>query len=687
MSRKVDTINQNVAAAVSGGQLQASLSLATCMDLVGQGRDVLQTGVKTVLEAMYNGALAANEMDDIIDRCQGPATHARAFELLNLEAKCIQPAPTSTADKSNMILAVLGELAGASLAGDVCRLVVICVNEVNPPLKTLASDGPSEAWLRSFVAARDSADYTHSSLLGCKDPVVTTGKLQIPDTDEEKEGLGRAIMDAYVRGDPHALVEVRTKNYPFCEDIDMDGTADASMDHLITGSDYAWLKFRAGLLHACYPGLSDIKCVIFTSSRMDADRGLYKTGFHLRWSNLVVDKERAIQLRQQAVEEFTAASLAGQPFAATLSELKQGGREGVPSYTKEWNDVFDIAVIKGSSLRMPYCDKVSSGRNKAKLGAVLKAVGIASFSFSGDDRRPTVELTWDVAQEGGLSVAEWVKKGSIRLADEDQKITQWVQPALKTQPIKSKGKLRRAEGPSLKAARQVGSYAADQGVPSQFEFTGTPEELSARLIQTSQVEAGGAKLEQSARPGVWTWSHPDIRGTVQFTPASNSIKIDGPKRTLAKYLESFAVAVAVDTDGVLKWRATTQTSVYTAADASSDVLRALNPGEVVRQGARAILSDEGDKPVYLPIQPEGYVQLGLIGAQQFNFTSNSGVNYMANFAFEDASAESSEMAIKGGDMLYIEKMEEGWSSARRFADETTEEGTGWVPTEYIVAIP
>ena len=36
------------------------------------------------------------------------------------------------------------------------------------------------------------------------------------------------------------------------------------------------------------------------------------------------------------------------------------------------------------------------------------------------------------------------------------------------------------------------------------------------------------------------------------------------------------------------------------------------------------------------------------------------VNYMANFAFEDASAESSEMAIKGGDMLYIEKMEEGW---------------------------
>ena len=43
-------------------------------------------------------------------------------------------------------------------------------------------------------------------------------------------------------------------------------------------------------------------------------------------------QERAIQLRQQAVEEFTAASLAGQPFAATLSELKQGARPGsVPS--------------------------------------------------------------------------------------------------------------------------------------------------------------------------------------------------------------------------------------------------------------------------------------------------------------------------------------------------------------------
>ena len=47
-------------------------------------------------------------------RCTGPATHARAFELLNLEAKCIQPAPTSTADKSNMILAVLGARGAGS---------------------------------------------------------------------------------------------------------------------------------------------------------------------------------------------------------------------------------------------------------------------------------------------------------------------------------------------------------------------------------------------------------------------------------------------------------------------------------------------------------------------------------------------------------------------------------------------
>lgn len=147
------------------------------------------------------------------------------------------------------------------------------------------------------------------------------------------------------------------------------------------------------------------------------------------------------------------------------------------------------------------------------------------------------------------------------------------------------------------------------------------------------------------------------------------------------------MAVAQDTDGVLKWRATTGTSVYTAADASSPVLRELNANEVVRQAARAILSDDGDKPVFIAIQPEGYVQLGLIGTGRFNFTSNSMVNYIANFAFEDASTESSEMAIKAGDMLYIEKMEEGWSHAKRFADETTEEAQGWVPTEYIVAIP
>merc|ERR1719506_3407113 len=114
-------------------------------------------------------------------------------------------------------------------------------------------------------------------------------------------------------------------------------------------------------------------------------------------------------LRQQAVEEFTAVSLPGQPFAATLNELKSGGGNGVQSYTKEWNDVFDIAVIKGSSLRMPYCDKVSAGRTKEKLGAVLKAVGVASFAFSGDERSPTVELTWDVANEEGLTVMEWVK--------------------------------------------------------------------------------------------------------------------------------------------------------------------------------------------------------------------------------------------------------------------------------------
>merc|ERR1719171_3498089 len=102
------------------------------------------------------------------------------------------------------------------------------------------------------------------------------------------------------------------------------------MDHILTGNDYEWLKFRAGLLHISYPTLSNIKCVIFTSSRLDTERGLYKTGFHLRWSNLVVDKERAMLLRQQAVEEFTAVSMPGQPFHATFRELQTGGREGVP---------------------------------------------------------------------------------------------------------------------------------------------------------------------------------------------------------------------------------------------------------------------------------------------------------------------------------------------------------------------
>lgn len=87
-----------------------------------------------------------------------------------------------------------------------------------------------------------------------------------------------------------------------------------------------------------------LECVILTSSRFDEPRGLWKSSWHLRWPQIIVDKERAFHLRQFTIEAFEDASLPGGAFDACAQRLKMGGSEAVESLTKRWEDVFDITA-------------------------------------------------------------------------------------------------------------------------------------------------------------------------------------------------------------------------------------------------------------------------------------------------------------------------------------------------------
>lgn len=375
-------------------------------------------------------------------------------------------------------------------------------------------------------------------------------------------------------------------------------------------------------------------------------------------------------------------SAPGQQFAGALAELQQGGTATVDSFTKTWADVLDIAVIKGSSLRLPYCDKVSAGRVKEKVGAPTKAVGVAAFKFSGNNKRPTVEMEWTAEGEGAKNISAWVMAGSIRLPQEGLDMTRYVQPSLKNPPIKSKGKLRRAEGPSMKATRQVGSYSADQDFPRRFEFSGSPQELGEKLRSAAEVDS--ADLTE-AEPGVFEWKCKDVRGVVQYTVSTGKIAVQGPARVLSKYLESFAVALAdVALPAGHQWRASTATQVYTEASLTSDRVRDIAVGEVVVQAAKATVSGT-DHTAFFKIHPDGFVHLGDM-ARGSNFTSaNPGdkVTHICTYTF-DTPGEG-ELGCEVGDMIHITTLEEGWSNGKVFQDDGSAL-TGWVPTEYLVPV-
>ena len=53
-----------------------------------------------------------------------------------------------------------------------------------------------------------------------------------------------------------------------------------------------------------------------------------------------------------------------------------GGSALVPSTTRAWSDVFDIAAAKGTSIRLPYCDTVLKGVHKARCAHLENATGV-----------------------------------------------------------------------------------------------------------------------------------------------------------------------------------------------------------------------------------------------------------------------------------------------------------------------
>ena len=255
-------------------------------------------------------------------------------------------------------------------------------------------------WLRNFEVPLDTVTgYTHSSLRGGRDPTTRTGRIQVPDDPRFQKELATHIASLYDAHEPATLVEMSTNHFPFVEDIDIEATMGGTNQPGIGPPDrivhnphdhFRFWRFRALSLHRLFPK-STLRLVLYSASGKHNEKGCFKTSFHCVWPDLIVDRERAHQVRLSTIDSF--ADAASRPrvhggdddgeWAAQLLERLVASAPPGAAASNSFESLFDITGVRAGSLRMPLCDKVvRDAPGRPYEGRPIQPVGEIEFEFS-----------------------------------------------------------------------------------------------------------------------------------------------------------------------------------------------------------------------------------------------------------------------------------------------------------------
>eukprot|EP00931_Biecheleriopsis_adriatica_P115086 TRINITY_DN90921_c0_g1_i1.p1 TRINITY_DN90921_c0_g1~~TRINITY_DN90921_c0_g1_i1.p1 ORF type:complete len:1336 (+),score=212.36 TRINITY_DN90921_c0_g1_i1:33-4010(+) len=401
-------------------------------------------------------------------------------------------------------------------------------------------------WFRAHDCT-ESHRLTHSCFKGRSD-FTQTGML-VFDTEEDLEGLNKAIAWLYDKRIPVVLMERQTRIFPLIFDIDLKVTKQEILDSvpwrikknrpwrgsvdfcrwpgsdwLVLSEDLMLLRNLGVIIFQFFPDLPLIDICVFNASGWDRVKDFVKVSIHLVAPYVLVTPERLTAIRERMLEYLGECSeCEGHRLKSLLDTFLAESEDNT------WDKVVDQTVTSGTNgLRMPYCDKaqrvlkrefaerkrqgeVFTERELMDMHAYLKEEagrpclpeGILRLippAKGPDDEFTLPEARW-MCRGSDLPIDEWIRLGRCRYA--------WRLPLSPPGPTPWRPPLcyQWAEPPALWEDR-----VQLKGSPVVRRFNGTAAEFRA-----CWEEASG---ESSKLQGRWLNSSSDARWRGGLTETS-----------------------------------------------------------------------------------------------------------------------------------------------------------------------
>jgi len=405
--------------------------------------------------------------------------------------------------------------------------------------------------LKRHESRRDDPDWTHSSLMGGRDPITGTGKLKVPDDKQSQQELASAMVMCYNENQPLTLVERTTQHFPYIEDLDIEVVVQSKgpRDYLLyTHSDaFQFLRFRAAILHKLFPTITELKLLLYTGSGWHTQKKCYKTSFHCVWPQLVVDRERAHVVRLKTIDTFQKEAKVPSSWCERLT-AQVAAASGKDENT--WETVFDITGVRAGSLRMPFNDKVMALTGKLE-GRPLMPVAGYMFTFDAAsqldiDRNPESTVTQEVDwvnmtithRRESCREEDWIRMGTVRRSDEEP-LTEWVSPV----PRKDWAKRQKASGGSgrrpvyrppsdpVEAKKEEEEYEEDMR-KIRRKFEGSADEFKMEVNKVMGDPDGNLSTWEELKHRdpecrKFMWKHTKLKGSISFTTPSGEVLVNG----------------------------------------------------------------------------------------------------------------------------------------------------------------
>ena len=195
--------------------------------------------------------------------------------------------------------------------------------------------GPDVDVWRYMWRFRSSKDVTHT--------LITGGSMNIGPQDIHDFRVRVSDSIRYARQLP-SINEMRTFHFPLFMDMDYKGTCEALSDAAIecVGAclNETVCKFYDGMEHVdsviCRRGGASVK----------VDTVNFKHGLHVHWPKIIVDRDRACQIREACIHAL---------------DLKDCWQVLLGVDRVDWDDVLDAAPFNdGGGLRMVGCPKATA---------------------------------------------------------------------------------------------------------------------------------------------------------------------------------------------------------------------------------------------------------------------------------------------------------------------------------------